>query len=1043
MLGRLMVPSVGIAAVAVAAYAVVEEVRSSRWQARQLSDLNGELGFELQPGPTDQVRYPGDGPYDLRLGYTQLPMFIDRLRRQGYAVQEQARMSPRMVRLAEHGVFPTYHEKNQGGLELLDCRAQPMFATRYPQRVYEGFEAVPPLLVQALLFIENRELLDTDAPQRNPAVEWDRLGKAAVSLGMRLVGDSRSPGGSTLATQIEKYRHSPEGRTDGVRDKLRQMASASLRAYMDGPDTLARRKQIVVDYINTVPLAAKPGFGEVNGLGDGLWVWYGRDFDEVNRLLTDTGEEPRPELQAQQALAFKQALSLMISQRRPSHYLGEAESGLDELTNSYLRIMTDAGLLSPAVRDAALALKLELQPSAPPRAPQQSFVDRKATTAVRTRLSAMLDVPRAYDLDRMDLSAHATLDTPVQRTATELLRGLRTPEGARAAGLYGFRLLKDGDDPSKLVFSFTLFERGEGVNRLRVQTDIWDQPFDINEGARLDLGSTSKLRTLVTYLELVAELHERWGKLDGIALAALQIPERDHIGRWARDYLMHTSERALQPMLDAAMQRKYSAGPGEGFFTGGGLHFFANFEPEDNSRILTVADALRNSVNLPFIRLMRDVVWHVMYNAPDANPALFSDPDSPRRREYLVRFADKEGQAYLLRFWRKYQGKDWAQTRETLLQGVRETPPKLTAVLRTIEPQAGMQALSDFLVQRLEEEMPDYTDRELRKLYDTFDPQRMSLSDRGYVASVHPLELWLVGWLREHPNGTYTEAVAASAKERQEVYSWLFKTRYKGAQDVRIKSLLEIEAFLEIHRRWKRLGYPFESITPSYATALGASGDRPAALAEFMGVLLNDGVRQSTARIEELRFAAGTPYETRLMLQGNPPERVLPPEVAFTARRAAFDVVANGTARRLKDVLKLRDGTIVPIGGKTGTGDHRKDSFGRHGVLLSSRVISRSATFMFVIGDRYFGTMMAYVQEPYAAQYKFTSALPSQLMKSLVPALVPLLDKGSCPVPRRELDIAPAAAATPGPTPAATATGNVVQSVQVRAEVQPPQQAAR
>ncbi|WP_198320824.1 transglycosylase domain-containing protein [Azohydromonas aeria] len=1033
-LGRLVVPGVGIAAVAAAAYALIEEVQTSRWQARQISKVAGELGFEVQPGATDQVRYPGEGPYDLRLGYTQLPMFIDRLQRQGYAVQSQARMSPRMVSLADHGVFPTYHEKNQGGLDLVDCRGESMFAARYPQRVYPGFDAVPPLLVQALLFIENRELLDANTPQRNPAVEWDRFGKAAVSMGMRLVGDSgRSPGGSTLATQIEKYRHSPEGRTEGVKDKLRQMASASLRAYLDGPDTLERRRQIVTDYINTVPLAAKAGFGEVNGLGDGMWAWYGRDFEEVNQLLTDSGELPRPDLQAQQALAFKQALSLMISQRRPSHYLLDADTNLDELTNSYLRLLTDAGLISPALRDAALAIKLELSPQPVARAPQQSFVDRKAATAVRTRLSAMLDVPRAYDLDRIDVRASATLDTPVQRTATELLRGLRTPEGARAAGLYGHHLLKEGDDPSKLVFSFTLFERGEGVNRLRVQTDNWDQPFDINEGARLDLGSTSKLRTLVTYLEMVAELHERWGKLDPIELAALQPHERDHIGRWAREYLMRTGERALQPMLDAAMLRKYSAGPGEGFFTGGGLHYFANFEPNDNGRIMTVAEAMRHSVNLPFIRLMRDVVWHVMYNSPTTDPALFTDPDSPQRREYLQRFADKEGQAYLLRFWRKYQGKDWAQARETLLQGVRETPPKLTAVLRTIEPQASMQDLSDFLVQRLEGEMPDYTDRELRKLYDTYDPARMSLHDRGYVASVHPLELWLVGWLRMHPEGTFTQAVEASAKERQEVYAWLFKTRYRGAQDVRIRNLLEIEAFLDIHRRWKRLGYPFESLTPSYASALGASGDRPAALAEFMGILANGGVRQGAARIEELHFAAGTPYETRLALRGNALERVLPEEVAFTARRAAFDVVANGTARRLNGVLKLADGSVVPIGGKTGTGDHRKESFGRYGQMLSSRVISRSATFMFVIGDRYFGTMMAYVQEPDAAKYKFTSALPSQLMKSLAPALVPLLEKGSCEVPRREPETAPAEVLQNVQAP---------RAIQIRAEA-PAQQAAR
>ena len=78
------------------------------------------------------------------------------------------------------------------------------------------------------------------------------------------------------------------------------MASASLRAYLDGENTLPRRRQIVVDYLNTVPLSAMAGFGEVNGIGDGLWAFYGRDFADVNRLLSarrgrqraGAGEEP-------------------------------------------------------------------------------------------------------------------------------------------------------------------------------------------------------------------------------------------------------------------------------------------------------------------------------------------------------------------------------------------------------------------------------------------------------------------------------------------------------------------------------------------------------------------------------------------------------------------------------------------------------------------------------------------------------------------------------------------------------------------------------
>ena len=93
---------------------------------------------------------------------------------------------------------------------------------------------------RALLFIENRELLDGDAPRRNPAIEWDRLAAVLRDSVVKLVDPGLNlPGGSTLATQIEKYRHAPAGRTEDATAKLRQMVSASLRAYRNGPDTSA------------------------------------------------------------------------------------------------------------------------------------------------------------------------------------------------------------------------------------------------------------------------------------------------------------------------------------------------------------------------------------------------------------------------------------------------------------------------------------------------------------------------------------------------------------------------------------------------------------------------------------------------------------------------------------------------------------------------------------------------------------------------------------------------------------------------------------
>jgi membrane peptidoglycan carboxypeptidase len=1001
--GRWTVAVLLVAAALGIGHIVVDEIQSSRRQAAWLGSLARSLTFQVQAGPSAAIRFPGIGPFDQRLGYHALPERIEHLQRQGFEVTAQARMSPKMLELHDEGLFATYHEKTQAGLELRDCRDESLFAARHPERVYERFEAIPPLLVASLLFIENRELLDSQ-PMRNPAVEWRRFGKAMVDQLLRRVDESYATvGGSTLATQIEKYRHSPEGRTETAKDKLRQMASASLRSYLDGENTLARRREIVLDYLNTVPLSAQAGFGDVNGLGDGLWAWYGREFAEVNRLLAAPMAEIDPHrprrsalafkqaLVPRQALAFKQALSLMVAQRRPSRYLTEEEKPvLRELTDSYLRVMADAGIITPALRDAALPLSLTLQRQPVAERPV-SFVERKAATALRGKLQSLLAMPRAYDLDRLDLTVDSSLSGEVQHVATTLLRSLNKIDAAKAAGLYGFHLLSEGDDTSKIVFSFTLFERGEGVNLLRAQTDNLDQPFDLNEGARLDLGSTAKLRTLITYLEQIAELHGRWSKLDAQQLAALDIGPNDPIAGWARDHLARTDDRSLPAMLDAAMRRTYSASPYEGFFTGGGLHHFENFEPRDNHRTMSVQEAFTRSVNLVFIRLMRDVVHHVMAASAESGAELLANPANPGRREVLSRFADKEGQLFIARFYRKYASKPRHEAEDLLLQSIRPTPVRLASMFYGLEPEAGAQQLAQFLAQRL----PD-AQLSVQALHEKYGPGRWSLTDRGYLAGVHPLELWVVGFLRQHPKATLGAALAASRAERQEVYGWLFKTRHKGAQDVRIRSLLELQAFLEIQRAWKRLGYPFESLTPSYATALGASGDRPAALAELMGIIVNRGMRLPVTRVRSLHFASATPYETRLDYRAPHAERVLSAEVADVVRRALIGVVDEGTAKRLKGALARRDGSVVEIGGKTGTGDHRFDVYGRGGQLISSRVVDRSATLVFLIGDRYFGTIMAYAHEPFAANYKFTSAMPVQLLKALRPSLLSLIEGSTC-----------------------------------------------
>lgn len=996
--GRLIGAALVLALLVAAGVLVAEEMRTSAHQARFFADLARKATFEVGSGASPSIRFPQSAPYDDRLGYSQLPGFLQRLKARDFEVAQQARISPTMASIVDDGYFAPYAEKTQGGLRILDRHNTPLFQECYPQRVFDRFDDIAPLLVDSLLFIENRELLDPDQPKRNPAVEWDRLANAVlVKAESSVTGVARTPGGSTLATQIEKYRHSPEGRTSGIHDKLRQMVSAALRAYQHGEDTRDVRRQIVLSYMNTMPLSAKAGFGEVHGLGDGLWVWYGQDFQQVNRLLKTVSEPETPI--AEQAQLYKQALSLLISQRRPSYYFDADEAELDQLTNSHLRLLGSAGVISPALRDAALQARLQRRTQKVPTE-AVSFVSQKAANAVRTHLAGMLGGSpsyRLYDLDRLDLSAASTLDAPVQAAVTQLLRDLRDPANAKAAGLSAKQLLDRGD-PAKVVYSFTLYERGADANLLRVQTDNYDQPLNINEGTKLDLGSTAKLRTLITYLDIMDKLHQRLASLDAKELRALSVDRQDVLTRWAADYLAGNQDRSLAKMLDAALERQYSASNGEGFMTGGGLHHFDNFNRDDNGRVMSLRNGLRNSVNLVFIRLMRDIVHHYMFLTPGSSAKLLQDADDPRRADYLMRFADREGQVFIRRFLVKYQGKNAQDAEDELLNGRRATASRLAAMYRTIAPDAPLEQFAAFVTGRLPDGL-DPTEPKLAKLYEQYAPAQMSLADRGYVAGVHPLELWLVGYLRQHPDASQSQVMEASVAERQAVYSWLFSTHRKQAQDKRILGLLEGEGFLEIHRQWAQMGYPFDALVPSYATALGASADRPAALAEMMGILVNGGLRKPNTRIESLHFAAATPYETRLQYKAGKAEQVLSPEVAQAALGAIRRVVEEGTATRVKNAFLRPDGSSYPVGGKTGTGDQRFDTYGAGGKLIQSRVVNRSATFVFNIDERFFGTIIAYVPGAQAAGYDFTSALPVQLLKVLAPQLTPLLQAVSAAPP--------------------------------------------
>ncbi len=94
------------------------------------------MTWQIRPGPSDRIRYPGQGPYDVRLGYSKLPDYLARLDQAGWQIDRQARISSQMARAADLGLFLPYHEKNQAGLSLVDRDGKPLYQVEYPKRGY-------------------------------------------------------------------------------------------------------------------------------------------------------------------------------------------------------------------------------------------------------------------------------------------------------------------------------------------------------------------------------------------------------------------------------------------------------------------------------------------------------------------------------------------------------------------------------------------------------------------------------------------------------------------------------------------------------------------------------------------------------------------------------------------------------------------------------------------------------------------------------------------------------------------------------------------
>jgi len=951
------------------------EGKTSALQSRVLSEFAEKLVYSVEAGPSDKIAFPTEGPFNVKRGYNRIGEFQRRLEERGFTVVEQSRFSPELLAIAEKGIAPPYQEPPIVGLVIKDAAGKRIYDATSQMQSYRSYDDIPPLITKALLFIEDRNLEDPPDLRTNPVINWKRFIRAAVMYGAGKIGlPVNREGGSTLATQLQKFRYSGQGRTEGIGDKLRQITGASLKVYSEGSNTQAARKTIVVDYINLAPFAAVPGFGEIYGLAQALQAWFGLSLDDVNQVLSSKTDDEH------KARIYKQVLMLLCSVRAPTYYLKRNPAALRKRVSAYINLMAANGIITRPFAEQLNAVSVSTNPTRF-KAPQRTLATKKSVNALRSTLSRSLDVHNYYDLDRLYLEVDSTIDSTLQDKVTALFHKLHDPNFLAKHGLKGKRTLLFGD-PGSVVYSFLLYESTPNGNFVRVTADSINQPFDINRSMKLDLGSTAKLRTVTHYLDIVSELYREYSPLSTQALPTRPPHFTDPITGWAIKTLNRNRTITLEQFLDKALARKYSASPYEQFYTAGGLQTFANFSKSDNRRRLTVREATYRSVNLPLIRLMRDLVRYHRARLPYDAKALIKNPKDRQRRKFLEEIADKESRKALWRYYKKYHRHESENAVALLLKKNDHSLRHLILLYYAWHPDADDGEVMAWLQERIGE----YPYDKAFDLFDRYRKPRYDLVDYSYLLRKHPLEVWTANAFFQDPEIRWDTLLNKSTEARRLASSWLFKTRKEGARTIRLRTRIEQDAFARMTPYWQKLGYPFE-VLPSYASAIGSSADRPAALAELMGILVNDGVRRPNTSITRLKLAEGTPYHTIFEPRKKPGEQVLAPEVARAVRSVATDVVRKGTARRVNGAFKNPDNSWITVGGKTGTGDNRAKRFNRWGNLISSRAVNRTATFTFFIGNRYFGVITAFVDGPKAEDYHFTSSLAVSILRLLAPTI--------------------------------------------------------
>ncbi len=694
---KLAFAAAATGAVGIGTYAAYDELFvSSSLQSKFFTKLHkGEIFTQTVTTPP-----PAVGNTDVERGYSEIQRIRQEAEAAGDKVSAQKPWKDRRIGPLHLG--PIFDRKPQAGITIRDMNGEKMYSGDTPHGFYASYDSIPNIIVQSFCLVEDKNICDESKdPTFNAAINWWRASQAAaMGVGKKIGVTSKVEGGSTLPIQITKNDSWEKGRTRGFLDKAEQMLTASTEMYSLGLDTREQRKNKIVEYINTASFAGHPSFGEIKGVKDAMAILYGnKDYDEKLRAMNDDAETAR---------AFRQMFSLVMAVKMPDESLRSVKGyqALQERIDNFTKLLVDEKIITASFAEKVKAARMDFaevgkNPALEGKPPRDKFVD-SMRLAVMNKLK-LNPVDGMYKLDRWDLQVDSTLDHAVNAAVTAKLKSYNDPEIAKQNGLTGFQLLRPEAAP-KVTWAITINERlPDGRVVTRVSTDTFKGSLDLNKGGRQNYGSTSKMRMATTFLEVIAELHDKHAGKTPEELKELKVHPRDKLSRWAVNYLSNPeNDHSLEGMQRSAISTIKYSGHRQGFFTGGGMNFPGNFDKREDHQSYSVQEALWESVNLSWYRISDDIEEYMKWGRLGIDASILDEgthtPEQlEQRKKYLEEFADFEGTVFSGRFWRQQRGRIASELADSLAKKDDDHKIHLTALYRGFYPESSFDEYAKFM----------------------------------------------------------------------------------------------------------------------------------------------------------------------------------------------------------------------------------------------------------------------------------------------------------------------------------------------------------